>query len=74
MCCICLQNPCNSRCPNAEEPKAIYQCSVCGGGISQGQKYFETAEDYICDECIEDMSAKELMERMGERMEVADGY
>lgn len=74
MCPICLKIPCNLRCPNAAEPKAIYQCSVCGEGIFQWQKYFETVEGYICDGCIEDMSAKELMEKLGERMEVADGY
>lgn len=74
MCSICLQSPCNFRCPNATEPKAVYRCSVCGEGIYRWQKYFETVKGYICDECIEDMSATDLMEMMEERMEVANGY
>lgn len=74
MCSVCMQIPCNTRCPNAPEPKAVYQCSVCGESIFRLQKYFETAEGYICDDCIGDMSAKELMEMMGERMAVANGY
>lgn len=74
MCSICLQVPCNSRCPNAPEPEAVYRCLVCGEGIFQQQKYFETAKGNICDECIEDMSAVELLEIMEERMEVANGY
>lgn len=74
MCSICLQSPCNFRCPNATEPKTVYQCSVCGEGIYRWQKYFETVKGYICDECIEDMSATDLMEMMEERMEVANGY
>lgn len=74
MCSVCLQIPCDPRCPNASEPKAVYKCSLCGEGIVYGQKYFETANGYICDECIKDMSAGDLMEMMGERMEVADGY
>lgn len=74
MCSICLQSPCNLRCPNATEPKAVYRCSVCGEGIYRWQKYFETVKGYICDECIEDMGATDLMEMMEERMEVANGY
>ena len=73
MCSICLQFPCNFRCPNAPEPKAVYRCSVCGEGIFRWQKYFETAKGYICDKCIEEMGATDLMEMMEERMEVANG-
>lgn len=74
MCSVCLQIPCNPRCPNAPEQKAVYHCAVCEEGIYHGQKYFETANGHICDECIKDMSAVELMEMMEERMEVANGY
>lgn len=74
MCSVCLKIPCNARCPNAPEPKAVYRCSVCNEGIFRMQKYFETAKGYICNECIEDMSGAELLEMMGERMAVANGY
>lgn len=31
MCAVCRKNPCDSRCPNAEEPKSIYTCEWCNG-------------------------------------------
>lgn len=29
MCAVCRKNPCDSRCPNAEEPKSICTCEWC---------------------------------------------
>ena len=31
MCAVCRKNPCDSRCPNAEEPRSIYTCEWCKG-------------------------------------------
>lgn len=39
MCDICTQNPCDSRCPNYEQPKAKYHCDYCGEGIYDGEEY-----------------------------------
>ena len=30
MCMICGQSPCDSRCPNAPDPPAVYTCAHCG--------------------------------------------
>lgn len=29
MCAVCRKNPCDSRCPNAEEPSPVYTCEWC---------------------------------------------
>ena len=39
MCAVCRKNPCDSRCPNAEEPKSIYTCEWCEEPIYEGDKY-----------------------------------
>ena len=36
MCAVCRKNPCDSRCPNAEEPKSIYACEWCEEPIYEG--------------------------------------
>lgn len=35
MCAMCGSSPCVSRCPNAPEPKPVYECSRCGYGIQE---------------------------------------
>lgn len=72
MCAMCGSSPCVSRCPNAPEPKPVYECSRCGYGIMDGDKYFDSPEGYICEECIEDMTAKEFMELTGETFSTAE--
>ena len=47
MCQYCLHNPCLPGCPNYEEPKAVYHCSICGQGIFEGEEYIENGGDYI---------------------------
>ena len=41
MCSLCLKTPCDSRCPNAPEPKVILACSECGTGIFEGEKFYD---------------------------------
>ena len=36
MCIECGLNPCDARCPNADEEKAIFNCVVCGDSIVDG--------------------------------------
>lgn len=55
MCSECRQNPCDPRCPNADEPEAIYFCESCGNGIFKGDYYWDIDEMIICENCIEDM-------------------
>lgn len=55
MCAVCRKNPCDSRCPNAEEPKSIYTCEWCEEPIYEGDKYMDTPEGPVCKDCIEGM-------------------
>ena len=64
MCAVCRKNPCDSRCPNAEEPKSIYTCEWCEEPIYEGDKYMDTPEGPVCKDCIEGMSATEFCELM----------
>lgn len=41
MCVECRQVPCHPSCPNAEEPKGLYECKKCGCQIYKGDRYFE---------------------------------
>lgn len=47
MCAVCRKNPCDSRCPNAEEPRSIYTCEWCKDVISwcRGWDLAATSED-----------------------------
>lgn len=56
MCAVCRKNPCDSRCPNAEEPRSIYTCEWCKEPIYEGDKYMDTPEGPICKDCIEGIS------------------
>lgn len=48
MCAVCRKNPCDSRCPNAEEPKSVYTCEWCEEPIYEGDKYMDTPEGPVC--------------------------
>lgn len=52
MCNICLKYPCDSRCPNAEEPKAVFICSECGGKIFHDEFYWDILGEQFCEKCI----------------------
>lgn len=71
MCLICMQTPCHFRCPNALEQEPLYWCSVCGGGIYEGDKYYLDGEREICGRCMNDMSAEEVLELLGESLKTA---
>lgn len=63
MCQYCLHTPCLPGCPNYEEPKAVYHCSICKQGIFEGEEYIENGGDYVHFECIPDL--KWLLEWLG---------
>lgn len=71
MCMVCMQTPCHPRCPNASVPKPLYQCSVCGTGIYEGDKYYRDGAREICGECMDDMSAEEMLKLFGESLRTA---
>lgn len=61
MCSMCMTSPCAPGCPNAPEPVPIYTCDKCGYGIFDGDKFFDSPEGYICNDCLEDMTTQELL-------------
>ena len=72
MCSICWQMPCHPRCPNAPEPKPVYECSVCKEGIYPGDEYFEAPDGPVCYDCLDDMSVFELISLIGDEIKTAE--
>lgn len=54
MCAECGYYPCHPRCPNADEPRVVCKCDVCGNDIYEGDTMYVIKDDNICEECIED--------------------
>lgn len=71
MCELCLTSPCHPRCPNAEEPKSIHTCTMCGEGIFDGDKFLDGIDGIICEECADDLSLDELLAQIGEELRTA---
>ena len=65
MCSVCCMSPCHPRCPNADEPKAIYKCSFCEESIVEGDEYYELDGEYYHDECFEDNALEFIIEKLG---------
>ena len=72
MCQICRRTPCDCRCPNVKESKPAHTCINCGDGIYAGQKMFASWRGPICEDCMEDMTASELLVHLDERMEIVN--
>ena len=72
MCSLCRMYPCDRRCPNALDLRPVAWCKTCGEGIFEGDKYFEDLNGEICKECMDDMSAEEILELLGEKFKVAE--
>lgn len=53
ICEICRQMPCDSRCPNAPEAHAVYECVLCGEPIREGDYFYNLDGASYCEECIE---------------------
>jgi hypothetical protein len=53
MCELCRQTPCAPRCPNAPEPDPVCWCDQCGRAIYDGETYYDTGSEYLCEECID---------------------
>ena len=53
MCSECRQHPCHPRCPNADEPKVICECDLCGWNIYEGDSIYIIGECKYCSDCIE---------------------
>ena len=53
MCDVCLKSPCDPRCPNAPEPKAVFICSECGTNIVAGEDVWHVLGETYCEKCID---------------------
>lgn len=54
MCEICLHEPCDPRCPNADLPKVVLTCDKCGEDIYEGDEYYEDIDgECICESCMD---------------------
>lgn len=71
MCIECGLNPCDARCPNADEEKAIFNCVICGDSIVDGDFYWDSQDGCICEDCLDEMSRKEILELCGEPLKKA---
>lgn len=72
MCAICMKSPCDSRCPNAPEPPAVYTCKSCGESIEVGEEYFELGGDHYHDDCFRDEAVQILLDDYGATSGVAE--
>lgn len=71
MCLECGSIPCDPRCPNATEERAIYTCTVCGSPIFEDDMYWDSQDGFICEDCLDEMSRKEILELCGEPLKKA---
>lgn len=55
MCSVCLQTPCDPRCPNASAPKGVEDCIMCEKAILPGEEYAKINGVCYCESCLEDM-------------------
>ena len=61
MCSLCLAWPCRNGCPNRAE-QSFHDCSRCGEPITIGNDMWTDSADYICEDCMREMSALEFAE------------
>ena len=72
MCEYCHRSICPSRCPNADEPKAVYHCSHCGESITVGERYAEIDGSYYHEECLDDWSTSDWLAKFDISMQEAE--
>lgn len=71
ICDICRQSPCHPMCPCCIPPQAVCHCSVCGGGIYEGEEYIENDNgDCRHYDCF--TGTKEMLEWLGHKVMVME--
>ena len=48
------------------------ECVKCGYGILAGDKFWDSPEGKICEECVDDMSEEEILKLCGESLTEAE--
>ncbi len=72
MCAICMKSPCDSRCPNAPDPPAVFNCKGCGEGILVGDEYAEIDGERYHIECLDDMTTLEILKLFDVEIQTAE--
>lgn len=72
MCLGCRKMVCDSRCPNAPEPRSVGICRECDGSIQIGEEYAEIDGRKYHLECLDSMSARELLQLFDVDVETAE--
>ena len=73
MCSLCGQLPCNPKCPNAPYVNPLYWCSRCGNGIYSGEYFFDGYGGKVCEDCLDEMTAHEIIKMCGDELKLAEG-
>lgn len=60
MCAECHFSNCPSGCPNYESPAHDYECSFCGHGMYYESRCVNKNWNFICPDCIENLSDDQL--------------
>jgi len=53
-------------------PKVCFTCDRCGEDVLEGDEYIDVDNNIVCEFCIEDMTAKEVVELFGFQFEEAE--
>lgn len=72
MCSVCLQTPCDPRCPNAADPKGVDDCILCESPIVPGDEYGKINGLSYCESCLEDMPLSNLITLGGGEWHTSD--
>lgn len=55
-------------CPNAEPPKALFQCDICETPIYDGERHWNFNGEHFHEECFNDC-AVQILEGLGAKRE-----
>ena len=65
------ENTMRSKVSKCTEPAGKFKCCECGYPIFEDEKYFDSENGAICEECLGEKTAKEIIELCGETLTVA---
>jgi hypothetical protein len=73
ICSLCLKSHTySSGCPFEEnEAEAVMTCSDCKGDICDGDRYVDSDEGPVCENCLEEMTSVEALEFVGYKFNFA---
>lgn len=72
MCYICNSYPCDSRCPNAQNPAGFGKCKVCGEAIFSGDSYAEIDGQMYHEDCLDALTVSDWLDMLGESIQIAE--